>query len=111
MAASSLTLQIEQKIEVQSVIEIAEQAAAAILKIYNGEVGQPQGRGAGRRPLRGGGRLTRPRRFLQAEAWQVEQKADSSPLTRADRDANAVICEGLARIGGRGRGGWRRLRG
>lgn len=35
----------------------------------------------------------------QAESWDVEHKADDSPLTRADREANAVICEGLARIG------------
>jgi 3'-phosphoadenosine 5'-phosphosulfate (PAPS) 3'-phosphatase len=28
----------------------------------------------------------------EAGAWEVEQKADSSPLTRADREANALIC-------------------
>ena len=26
-------------------------------------------------------------------------KSDDSPLTRADKEANAVICEGLSRIG------------
>jgi 3'-phosphoadenosine 5'-phosphosulfate (PAPS) 3'-phosphatase len=31
----------------------------------------------------------------------VEHKADYSPLTRADKEANAVICDGLARIGKR----------
>lgn len=36
---------------------------------------------------------------VQAESWNVESKADDSPLTRADKDANAVICDGLARIG------------
>ena len=39
------------------------------------------------------------RHQLQAESWDVERKADDSPLTRADREANAVICEGLARVG------------
>ena len=38
-------------------------------------------------------------RAAQTDSWDVERKADESPLTRADRDANAVICEGLARIG------------
>lgn len=38
----------------------------------------------------------------QTEEWQVEQKADNSPLTRADREANAVICEGLAQLGAAG---------
>ncbi len=38
---------------------------------------------------------------VQAEAWGVEHKADASPLTRADKDANAVICDGLAQIGER----------
>ena len=37
---------------------------------------------------------------VQAESWNVEHKADESPLTRADKEANAVICDGLARIGG-----------
>ena len=36
---------------------------------------------------------------IQAESWNVEAKADDSPLTRADQEANAIICEGLARIG------------
>ena len=29
----------------------------------------------------------------------MEQKADTSPLTRADREANTIICDGLMRIG------------
>jgi hypothetical protein len=37
--------------------------------------------------------------LLQDEDWNVERKADNSPLTRADQEANAVICAGLARIG------------
>jgi hypothetical protein len=36
---------------------------------------------------------------MQAETWDVECKADHSPLTRADREANNIICEGLTRIG------------
>lgn len=27
--------------------------------------------------------------------WEVEHKLDKSPLTRADREANAIICRGL----------------
>lgn len=40
-----------------------------------------------------------PSRPRQAESWNVERKSDDSPLTRADKEANAVICDGLARIG------------
>jgi len=29
----------------------------------------------------------------------VEMKADNSPLTRADQEANAVICQGLSALG------------
>jgi hypothetical protein len=38
---------------------------------------------------------------VQAESWNVEHKVDNSPLTRADKEDNAVICDGLARIGKR----------
>jgi 3'-phosphoadenosine 5'-phosphosulfate (PAPS) 3'-phosphatase len=34
----------------------------------------------------------------QAEDWRVELKADSSPLTVADREGNRIICEALALI-------------
>ena len=37
--------------------------------------------------------------LTQDEDWNVEMKADDSPLTRADREANAVICDGLAALG------------
>ena len=30
--------------------------------------------------------------------WDVEIKGDSSPLTRADKEANAVICEALMEL-------------
>lgn len=66
----SLTVDLQEKIDCKDVVAIAEQAAVAILKIYNSEM----------------------------ENWEVEKKADASPLTRADREANTVICEGLARI-------------
>ena len=36
---------------------------------------------------------------MQDEDWNVERKADNSPLTRADQEANAVICAGLAALG------------
>ena len=29
----------------------------------------------------------------------MEMKADNSPLTRADQEANAVICQGLSILG------------
>lgn len=34
---------------------------------------------------------------FRRETWEVEQKSDSSPLTRADREANALICGALDR--------------
>ncbi|MEL6941578.1 MAG: 3'(2'),5'-bisphosphate nucleotidase CysQ, partial [Bacteroidota bacterium] len=49
----------------KEVCQIAEDAGAVILEIYN------------------------------TADFGVEQKADDSPLTRADRDANKVICDGL----------------
>lgn len=66
----SLSLSIEQTITAEAVVEIAERAAQAILNVYDSK----------------------------DEDWNVEMKADDSPLTRADREANAVICEGLARL-------------
>ena len=35
---------------------------------------------------------------VRSDGWEVEQKGDSSPLTRADREANALICLELARL-------------
>ena len=60
----SLSLSIEQAITAEAVVEIAQRAAQAILKVYDSK----------------------------DEDWNVEMKADDSPLTRADRDANNVIC-------------------
>ncbi|PHN03165.1 3'(2'),5'-bisphosphate nucleotidase CysQ [Flavilitoribacter nigricans] len=53
----------------ENVIEIAEAAGAAILDIYRNEAD-----------------------------FNVEMKSDDSPLTKADRAANAVICEGLENL-------------
>ena len=36
--------------------------------------------------------------LLQVSNWDVEIKSDNSPLTRADKDANAIICSALQRI-------------
>ena len=54
---------------VKEVITIAEKAGAAILDIYN-----------------------------NYEDVQIEQKADESPLTIADKAANSVICDGLENL-------------
>lgn len=67
---SSLSLSIDQQIPVAAVVAIAERAAEAILAVYNSD----------------------------EVDWNVEMKADDSPLTRADQEANAVICEGLASL-------------
>jgi 3'(2'), 5'-bisphosphate nucleotidase len=62
--AGCLDIRLDVSIDVEAVIAAARAAGDVILGIYNGE----------------------------AEQWQVEQKADNSPLTRADREANTVIC-------------------
>lgn len=36
--------------------------------------------------------------YNDTENFQVEQKDDNSPLTRADREANNIICEGLENL-------------
>lgn len=58
-----LSLQLSFDVDVEGVIEAARAAGAVIMDVYR-----------------------------QEEGWEVEQKADNSPLTRADREANAVIC-------------------
>eukprot|EP00887_Chlorella_sp_A99_P005986 scaffold27.g5986.t1 len=65
----SLSLDVSVSVSVQDVVAIAEQAATVILEVYQSQ-----------------------------DSWEVEHKADASPLTRADREANAVICAGLSRI-------------
>jgi 3'(2'), 5'-bisphosphate nucleotidase len=36
--------------------------------------------------------------LLQASKWEVELKSDQSPLTKADRVANQLICHELHRM-------------
>lgn len=36
--------------------------------------------------------------YNDIENFQVEQKDDNSPLTRADREANKIICDGLEKL-------------
>jgi len=63
-STAPLRFSVDVSVDVEGVIQAARDAAAVILAIYEGE----------------------------ASAWETEQKADSSPLTRADRDANTLIC-------------------
>ncbi|KAI8474869.1 MAG: hypothetical protein J3K34DRAFT_406080 [Monoraphidium minutum] len=55
-------------VPVEKVIEVAELAGQAIMRVYN------------------------------SEDFGVQTKADESPLTRADTEANAIICKGLAEL-------------
>lgn len=57
-----------QNTMIKEVIEIARKAGAAILEIYG------------------------------TDDFQVENKADESPLTIADQTANTIICEGLEKL-------------
>ncbi|KAI3432334.1 hypothetical protein D9Q98_003892 [Chlorella vulgaris] len=66
----SLRVELSHTVNCQDVVKIARDACHVILRVYHSK----------------------------AESWNVEHKADDSPLTRADKDANAVICDGLARI-------------
>lgn len=52
-------------LEVDHVIAIAEEAGKAIMTIY------------------------------ESDNWDVDHKADDSPLTRADKEANRIICDAL----------------
>ncbi|KAL6769422.1 hypothetical protein ACKKBG_A30950 [Auxenochlorella protothecoides x Auxenochlorella symbiontica] len=63
-----LHVELRFDIDVQEVVAIAEVAAQAILRVYH------------------------------AENPEVEIKADQSPLTRADREANSIICSGLTQL-------------
>lgn len=36
--------------------------------------------------------------YSDVEQFEVEHKSDDSPLTKADREANAIICDGLDRL-------------
>ena len=56
-------------INIEDIIEIAGKAGDKILEVYN-----------------------------DVESFNVETKADNSPLTRADREANTIICQGLEKL-------------
>eukprot|EP00892_Ulva_mutabilis_P001875 jgi/Ulvmu1/11689/UM008_0099.1 len=58
-------VKVEQDLDVNRLIVIAEEAGKAIMKVYEGD------------------------------NWDVDHKADDSPLTRADREANQIICDAL----------------
>jgi hypothetical protein len=62
---SDIMMQMTADIDVDRVIAIAERAGRAIMAIYEGD------------------------------NWDVDHKADNSPLTRADREANQIICDAL----------------
>ena len=62
--AQPLPVSLSFSVDVEAIIAITRSAGDCILAIYEGE----------------------------SEGWAVEQKSDSSPLTRADRDANTLIC-------------------
>lgn len=66
----TVELQFKCLAPVEEVIEAAKAAGDAIMKIYHSEVSR----------------------------WEVELKSDASPLTRADREANKVICDALRRL-------------
>ena len=61
--AGHLPLRLSFEVDVEALIGAARDAGTAILAVY-----------------------------AQDGQWEVEQKADNSPLTRADREANSLIC-------------------
>lgn len=63
----TVELTYSSSIPVEDIIETSELAGKAIMAIYNSEVSK----------------------------WEVELKSDSSPLTRADKEANRIICDKL----------------
>ncbi|MEW5301705.1 MAG: hypothetical protein WDW36_004547 [Sanguina aurantia] len=63
----TLEMTLTVQVPIEEVITMAVAAGKAILDIYDSE----------------------------ASKWEVELKSDSSPLTRADRDANTIICDAL----------------
>eukprot|EP01023_Acetabularia_acetabulum_P010334 TRINITY_DN14727_c0_g1_i1.p1 TRINITY_DN14727_c0_g1~~TRINITY_DN14727_c0_g1_i1.p1 ORF type:complete len:316 (+),score=71.58 TRINITY_DN14727_c0_g1_i1:71-1018(+) len=67
----SYNLQISQKVDIASIIALSEEAGQKIKEIYQ---------------------------TTEAESWNVETKSDNSPLTRADKESNEIICKALARL-------------
>lgn len=60
-----------QRIDVLDVVQVAVDAGKKIVEIYHDE----------------------------PDRWNVEQKHDQSPLTRADQEANRIICDALVKLG------------
>ncbi|KXZ56091.1 hypothetical protein GPECTOR_2g973 [Gonium pectorale] len=75
----AMHLQIKAEVPVEDVIATAQAAGRAILQIYNSEVGFATVR-------------------IEASTWEVQMKSDQSPLTRADKEANTIICQALQNI-------------
>jgi len=69
-AGTELPLQMEQRVRPEEVVKVARAAGDHILGVYHGD----------------------------SSAWKVERKGDSSPVTLADHEANAVICNGLSQL-------------
>jgi 3'(2'), 5'-bisphosphate nucleotidase len=97
----SFTCTLSQNIDVNDVISIAEQAAKVILEVYASKV-RPTAQFliiiTFKSPLPATIQPLFSSPPLQTDDWDVQAKSDDSPLTRADKEANAVICDGLARI-------------
>lgn len=66
----TLEMQLNLHVEVEDIIHTAEEAGRVIMQIYEGD----------------------------QDRWDVVTKSDNSPLTRADREANAVIVSALQRL-------------
>lgn len=64
-----LSVCVQDEVDVSEVIAIAEAAGQVILEIYNDDTD-----------------------------WEVTAKSDNSPLTKADKEANAFICSRLQRM-------------
>jgi hypothetical protein len=60
-------MQIAMSLDINYLISVAEKAGQAIMAIYEGD----------------------------ASNWDVDHKEDNSPLTRADKEANKIICDAL----------------
>lgn len=70
-ASMAYEVSLVQRIDVSDVVRVAVDAGKKILEIYHGEPDQ----------------------------WDVERKSDASPLTRADQEANRIICDALGKLG------------
>eukprot|EP00955_Chlamydomonas_euryale_P044909 353000-Chlamydomonas_euryale.AAC.13 len=82
------------------VIATAEAAGEAILSVYNSEVRIPAMKFIihVKRYVKGPAARSVHPGTLQASKWEVELKADNSPLTKADTMANQIICRELQKM-------------